>query len=1193
MRNRPTLAIILGLFAAGAVVAALTAAVLTAGAPRARAAGSLTSNLAPGSTDDASVATLQDFLAAHGFAPAGGFVSGAYDAATMQAVGGYQCANGIVCPGGLGYGWVGPRTRASINAQLAAAPAGGGTSSASTSSLLALIQSLEAQLLALEAKLAALQAGSGSGTGQGTPPPGPGTPFAYVTATLRPGSSDTTNVARIQTFLVHEGYLPNTYPTGAYDAATQAAVARYQCARGIVCSGAPLTNGYGAVGPRTLAAMNADIAILDAPAPSGPTPTPIPTPTPSGTPTPSTGGGGGGSGGGSTGGGGGGNSGGGSGGGGGTPADTIPPIISVTAPAQGASLSGVVSLAAAASDNVGVTQVQWVLDGANLGSAVAVPPYAFSWNTTGAANGSHALQAVAFDAAGNRATSRTVAVTVGNAGSGPTPTPTPTPTPNPTPGGISFVQGNASWGVFGSTYQCSLNQPVHAGDLIIAVFQESSYNNVPAVSDSLGSAFTKKQVWNGTSPALGNVTVWYAVAGAGSSDVIQVQPDNSPRGALICAEYAGLSQLEPFDAASTSPNPASKITALASPAVVTVGPGELILGFGGNASKSSGTFTPGTGFTMRLSTSSSLYDRGFFEDMVAGSAGSYAATAVSGFADYWNMSVAAFTSVNQSCEKQGSCYVVSGGTGTRRGLDWNNAYADFPQALTCGVTYYVAGGTFDYTTGGHTWNTNCTPDKPVRIYKAVAGGPGSPERVAGWQGSYGTNQAVFTQTANADPQKPAANFFMICGSNYLIDGVTPAVTPSTNGPYGIVLRTINHTTFVDVGYSSGCGGGAITNVTLKHIEYDGVSSQYGEVVVAGHRAAGVVTLTLAGAPAWVAGDRIDLYSASTTDFNTGSSGYGVTLTSVNGTTVSYAQAGSDETLVTTPQTYVTLNGGGNGPIGIYGSAYGASSLANSIYVDDSYMHDFTGGINVIGCIDCHFDRNYFAKTRSTATNHQNGYNANEATSQTYFVDDIWEDITGTAVINSTGAQTSDIVMDHLYVVNNVFFCSQAALASPNPAIGPRCGVSADIGDDNGANDTTNGFFYGNTFADMNSLHDGIVLVSPRSFGTVENNLFYFPNGGSTSRYVFMPAGAGSFEDYNTVIGRIHSGTALAGPHDSYQPSSTADPFVSDAAKDFRLTSDTLLPHLNDGVPLAAPFDTDLRGSVRSPSAWDRGAYQYP
>jgi len=93
--------------------------------------------------------------------------------------------------------------------------------------------------------------------------------------------------------------------------------------------------------------------------------------------------------------------------------DTIPPTVSITAPASG-SVSGTVTVSASASDNVGVVGVQFKVDAANSGSEDTTAPYSISWDTTALANGSHSLTSVARDAAGNRTTSSAVAVTVSN-----------------------------------------------------------------------------------------------------------------------------------------------------------------------------------------------------------------------------------------------------------------------------------------------------------------------------------------------------------------------------------------------------------------------------------------------------------------------------------------------------------------------------------------------------------------------------------------------------------------------------------------------------------------------------------------------------------------------------------------------------------------------------------------------------------
>ncbi len=97
-----------------------------------------------------------------------------------------------------------------------------------------------------------------------------------------------------------------------------------------------------------------------------------------------------------------------------TVADTTPPSVSLTAPTAGATVSGTVTVAATATDNVGVVGVQFKLDGANVGAEVTAAAYAVSWDTTTALAGTHTLTAVVRDTAGNTATSAPVSVTVAN-----------------------------------------------------------------------------------------------------------------------------------------------------------------------------------------------------------------------------------------------------------------------------------------------------------------------------------------------------------------------------------------------------------------------------------------------------------------------------------------------------------------------------------------------------------------------------------------------------------------------------------------------------------------------------------------------------------------------------------------------------------------------------------------------------------
>ena len=87
--------------------------------------------------------------------------------------------------------------------------------------------------------------------------------------------------------------------------------------------------------------------------------------------------------------------------GGGAASDSVPPTATLTSPADLAgALAGTLTLSAAASDNVGVSAVEFEVDGIAVGSA-ATPPYAVALDSTLHASGQHVVRARARDAAGN------------------------------------------------------------------------------------------------------------------------------------------------------------------------------------------------------------------------------------------------------------------------------------------------------------------------------------------------------------------------------------------------------------------------------------------------------------------------------------------------------------------------------------------------------------------------------------------------------------------------------------------------------------------------------------------------------------------------------------------------------------------------------------------------------------------------
>src|SRR6266508_1185507 len=75
---------------------------------------------------------------------------------------------------------------------------------------------------------------------------------------------------------------------------------------------------------------------------------------------------------------------------GGGGSDTTAPTTSITAPAAGASVAGTTTVTASASDNVGVTQVEFYLDGV-LQSTDTTSPYSWGWITTTTVDGAHSL----------------------------------------------------------------------------------------------------------------------------------------------------------------------------------------------------------------------------------------------------------------------------------------------------------------------------------------------------------------------------------------------------------------------------------------------------------------------------------------------------------------------------------------------------------------------------------------------------------------------------------------------------------------------------------------------------------------------------------------------------------------------------------------------------------------------------------
>ncbi len=190
--------------------------------------------------------------------------------------------------------------------------------------------------------------------------------------------------------------------------------------------------------------------------------------------------------------------------------DTTAPATSITSPTAGTIVSGTTTVSASASDNVGVTKVEFYLDGV-LQSTDTTSPYSWSWNTTTASNASHTLTSKAYDAAANVGTSAGVAVTVSNA------------TAQQLLGNTGFETGTASpWVASTGVVTNSTSEAAHAGTW-------------KAWMDGYGSAHTDtlyQQVAIPSTSTTATLTFWLHVDTAETStttayDTLKVQIRNS------------------------------------------------------------------------------------------------------------------------------------------------------------------------------------------------------------------------------------------------------------------------------------------------------------------------------------------------------------------------------------------------------------------------------------------------------------------------------------------------------------------------------------------------------------------------------------------------------------------------------------------------------------------------------------------
>lgn len=193
----------------------------------------------------------------------------------------------------------------------------------------------------------------------------------------------------------------------------------------------------------------------------------------------------------------------------GPPPDTIAPTVSISSPTEGATVSGQTAVTATATDNVGVTKVDFYVAGSLVATDVTAP-YEYAWDTSLVADGMATLTAKAYDAASGVSTSTAVSVTVDNIPFDPN-----VPTVSITsPAENAQLVGTVTVTAEAADDESVANVEFYVNDSLVASDLEAPY----------------EYVWDTLQAAEGNATLTtkaYDVGGAtGSSQPVVVTVDN-------------------------------------------------------------------------------------------------------------------------------------------------------------------------------------------------------------------------------------------------------------------------------------------------------------------------------------------------------------------------------------------------------------------------------------------------------------------------------------------------------------------------------------------------------------------------------------------------------------------------------------------------------------------------------------------
>jgi hypothetical protein len=253
--------------------------------------------------------------------------------------------------------------------------------------------------------------------------------------------------------------------------------------------------------------------------------------------------------------------------------NTTPPTVSITSPTSGATVSGTIKVAAAASDKLGVANVQLQIDGTNIGTADTTAPYDFSLDTNTLSSGSHTLTAVAVDTSGNQATSTAVAITVSNKSG------VATPGYANNGAGCPIDQVSTNLADTATSYTCPLPNPAGQGNLLVMMLRYAAPSQAPSFRDNVGGN-TYTEAVSCTDSSNGHVSALYYAENitAGVSQVTVSFPAGTRYVQMAPFEFYNVATSGALDQAHCSVGNGTSVSA--GPLATLGSSGDLVVHFG-------------------------------------------------------------------------------------------------------------------------------------------------------------------------------------------------------------------------------------------------------------------------------------------------------------------------------------------------------------------------------------------------------------------------------------------------------------------------------------------------------------------------------------------------------------------------------------------------------------------------------------